>query len=79
MNMNILSVVTPPSIYQCHRSDLIVDDGGDITLLIHEGKKVEDLFLGDGTIPDSSSMDNFEFKIFQTIIKRQLEGGETDK
>merc|ERR1712028_86745 len=28
-----------------HGPDLIIDDGGDMTLLIHEGKKAEDLFL----------------------------------
>jgi len=59
--------------------DLIVDDGGDMTLLIHEGKKAEDLFLKDGTLPDPNSTDNAEFKIVLTIIKRLLEGGETDK
>ena len=47
--------------------------------LIHEGNKVEYLFLKDGTIPDPISTDNVEFKIFQTIIKCQLEGGYTDK
>ena len=62
-----------------HGPDLIVDDGGDMTLLIHEGKKAEDLFLKDGTVPDPSSTDNAEFKIVLTIIKRLLEGGETDK
>merc|ERR1712228_682206 len=59
--------------------DMIVDDGGDMTLLIHEGKKAEDLFLKDGTLPDPSSTDNAEFKIVLTIIKRLLEGGTTDK
>ena len=62
-----------------HRPDLIVYDGGDVTLLTHEGKKSEDLFLEDGTIPETSSTDNSEFNIVQTIIKRQLEGGETDE
>ncbi len=62
-----------------HGPDLIVDDGGDMTLLIHEGKKAEDLFLKDGTLPDPSSTDNAEFKIVLTIIKRLLEAGETDK
>ena len=62
-----------------HRPDLIADDGGDMILLIHEGRKAEDLFLKDGTIPDLISTDNADFKIVQTIIKRQLEGGETDK
>ena len=62
-----------------HRPDLIVYDRGDITLIIHEGKKVEELFLEDGTIPDPSTTENSEFNIFQTIIKRQLESGDTDK
>merc|ERR1712087_887999 len=59
--------------------DLIVDDGGDMTLIIHEGKKAEDAFLKDGTLPDPSSTDNAEFKIVLTILKRLLEAGETDK
>ena len=37
------------------------------------------MFLKDGTIPYPRSMKNSEFKIFQTIIKHQLEDGETDK
>jgi len=59
--------------------DIIVDDGGDMTLLIHEGKKAEDLFLKDGTVPDPTSTDNEEFKIVLTIIKRLLQAGTTDK
>ena len=62
-----------------HGPDLIVDDGGDMTLLIHEGKKAEDAFLKDGTLPDPESTDNAEFKIVLSIIKRLLEAGETDK
>ena len=31
-----------------------------MTLLIYEGKKSEDLFLRDDTIPDPSSIDNAE-------------------
>ena len=50
-----------------------------MTLFIHESKKAEYLFLKDGTIPDPSSTENAEFNIFQTIIKNQPEGGETDK
>merc|ERR1712115_165859 len=59
--------------------DMIVDDGGDMTLIIHEGKKAEDLFNANGTLPDPSSTDNAEFKIVLTIIRRLLEAGETDK
>ena len=50
-----------------------------MNLLIHEVKKAEDLLLKDGTISDPRSTDNFEIKIFHTIIKRKLESGETDK
>jgi len=59
--------------------DIIVDDGGDMTLLIHEGKKAEDLFLKNGTLPDPTSTDNAEMKIVLTILKRLLESGVTDK
>ena len=73
------TLISPQDDGKGHISDLIVDDGIDMTLLIREGKKVEDLFLKDGIIPNPSSTDNVEFKIFQTIIKSQLEGGEMDK
>merc|ERR1719198_2092229 len=52
--------------------DLIVDDGGDMTLLVHEGYKAEEAYAKDGTLPDPSSTDNAEFKIVLTIIKRTL-------
>merc|ERR1719401_3104206 len=50
-----------------------------MTLLVHEGKKAENAFLEDRTLPDSTSTDNAEFKIFLTIIKRLLQADETDK
>ena len=50
-----------------------------MTLLIHEVNKVGNLFLKDVTIPDPSFTDNVVFNIVQTVIKRQLEGGEADK
>jgi len=52
--------------------DMIIDDGGDMTLLIHEGKKAEDLFEKDGTVPDPASTDNAEFKLVLTMICRTL-------
>ena len=52
--------------------DLIVDDGGDMTLLIHEGYKAEAAFAKAGPVPDPASPDNAEFKIVLTIIKRDL-------
>ena len=49
-----------------------------MNLFINKGKKEESLFLKDGTIPETSSTENVDLKIAQTIIKRQLEGGYTD-
>ena len=50
-----------------------------MTLIIHEGKKADYLFLKDGTFPDPSSTDNDDLNIVQTIIKCQLEGGDMNK
>ncbi|XP_057431220.1 adenosylhomocysteinase [Lotus japonicus] len=52
--------------------DLIVDDGGDATLLIHEGVKAEEVYEKDGTFPDPASTDNAEFQIVLTIIRDGL-------
>ncbi|KAF8768577.1 hypothetical protein HU200_007125 [Digitaria exilis] len=52
--------------------DLIVDDGGDATLLIHEGVKAEEEYEKSGKIPDPESTDNAEFKIVLTIIRDGL-------
>jgi len=51
---------------------MIVDDGGDMTLLIHEGKKAEIAYAKDGTLPDPNSTDNAEFKIILQLIRREL-------
>jgi adenosylhomocysteinase len=52
--------------------DLIVDDGGDATLLIHEGVKAEELYEKTGEVPDPSSTDNVEFQLVLTIIRDGL-------
>jgi adenosylhomocysteinase len=52
--------------------DLIVDDGGDMTLLVHEGFKAENEFAKNGTIPDPASTDNAEFKCVIGLIIRCL-------
>lgn len=41
--------------------DMIVDDGGDATLLIHEGVKFERLHAKTGEMPDPTSTDNREY------------------
>lgn len=52
--------------------DIIVDDGGDATLLIHEGFKAEVAYEKDGTLPDPESTDNAEFKIVLRTIRDGL-------
>jgi len=51
---------------------MIVDDGGDATMLIHEGVKAEALFAKDGTLPDPASTTNAEFKCVLNIIKNSI-------
>merc|ERR1712113_701055 len=52
--------------------DLIVDDGGDATLLIHKGKELEAAFAKDGSIPDPDSTTNPEFKCILSLIRDTL-------
>merc|ERR1712178_207856 len=58
--------------------DMIVDDGGDATLLIHEGVKAEKAFKDTGALPDLEGKKG-EFLVVLTIIKQLLEKGVTDK
>ena len=52
---NLNAVTCPDDDGKGHGTDIIVDDGGDMTLLVHEGKRAEDLFLKDGTLPSSAT------------------------
>lgn len=52
--------------------DLIVDDGGDATLLVHEGFYWEEKYAADGSLPDPSTASNEELKNVLTIIKNNL-------
>lgn len=53
--------------------DIIVDDGGDMTMLIHEGVKAEKEFRESGKLPDPATASNEEHRIVLTIVKRELE------
>jgi len=53
--------------------DVIVDDGGDMTLLIHQGYEWENKFAATGEVPDPAKADNAEEACVFTIIKRELE------
>ena len=52
--------------------NLIVDDGGDATLLIHEGVKAEKIFKETGVLPDPNSTEYREIKIVLQLIKIPL-------
>merc|ERR1711977_619730 len=52
--------------------DMIVDDGGDATMLIHEGRKREEKFAKDGTLPDPAETTNAEFKCVLAFIKESI-------
>merc|ERR1711998_198175 len=58
--------------------EMIVDDGGDATLLIHEGFKAEKAFKENGALPDLEGKEG-EYLIVLTVIKQLLEKGVTDK
>merc|ERR1719166_631091 len=53
--------------------NLIVDDGGDATLLIHEGVEWEKKFAANGEMPDPASTDNPEMKEVYKVIRTCLQ------
>merc|ERR1711966_435209 len=58
--------------------DVIVDDGGDVTLLIHEGFAAEQKFAKDPSYtPDPSSADNEEFACVLATIAKSLKKDPT--
>ncbi|HQQ67651.1 MAG TPA: adenosylhomocysteinase, partial [Candidatus Cloacimonadota bacterium] len=52
--------------------DLIVDDGGDATLMIHEGHRLEELYRESGILPEADS-ENEEFRLVQELLIDRLE------
>ncbi|KCV72052.1 adenosylhomocysteinase 1 [Fonticula alba] len=53
--------------------DIIVDDGGDATLLIHKGYEFEQAFEKDGSLPCPSTTTNEELKIVYRIIAESIQ------
>jgi adenosylhomocysteinase len=49
--------------------NMILDDGGDATLLVHKGREFEQA----GAVPDPESADSEEFKIILQTLQRSLE------
>ncbi|NLH93922.1 MAG: adenosylhomocysteinase [Candidatus Cloacimonetes bacterium] len=52
--------------------DLIVDDGGDATLMVHEGYKLEQEFAASGVLPKANA-ETAEFRIVQELLISGLE------
>jgi len=67
-----LNAITWPEDAKGDGCDLIVDDGGDMTLLIHEGVKAEKQYAINKALPDPNSTDNAEFKIVLALLAREL-------
>jgi adenosylhomocysteinase len=59
--------------------DILVDDGGDATLLMHEGVKAEIEFEKLEKLPDPATTDNLEMKQVLRILRQELEAGRTHK
>jgi adenosylhomocysteinase len=59
--------------------DILVDDGGDATLMIHEGVKAELEYAKLEKLPNPDDHENEEMKCIMKILKRLLEAGETKK
>ncbi|MCH9034277.1 MAG: adenosylhomocysteinase [Planctomycetes bacterium] len=52
---------------------LIVDDGGDATMLIHMGYEAENAFADDGTLPDPAAADNEEMACILQLLRDELQ------
>jgi len=57
--------------------DLLVDDGGDATLLIHKGKEFEEKYAKDGSLPDPASTTNAEFKCILQLLRDSIPADKT--
>ena len=51
--------------------DLIVDDGGDATLMVHEGYRLEELYRQNGKLPEVDT-ENAELQIVQELLISKL-------
>jgi len=54
--------------------NMLLDDGGDATLLVHMGAEAEQAFEKDGTVPDPASTDVEEMREILTVLRDQLKG-----
>ena len=57
--------------------DVLVDDGGDATLLIHMGKYYEEKYAKDGSLPGPESTTNPEFECPLRWLKDSIQADKT--
>jgi adenosylhomocysteinase len=57
--------------------NMLVDDGGDATLLIHEGVKAEAAYKESGKLPDPKSTEDPEFKIVLKLLAATIKRDPT--
>ncbi|GAB3616007.1 adenosylhomocysteinase [Okibacterium endophyticum] len=48
--------------------NMILDDGGDASMLVHKGREFE----ADGAVPDASADDSAEYRVFLDVLRRSL-------
>ncbi len=48
--------------------NMILDDGGDVTMLVHKGKEFE----AAGAVPDPADAESEEFQVFLTLLQKSL-------
>merc|ERR1712205_278076 len=56
----------------CDGPDLIIDDGGDATMLIHKGREFEEKYAKDKSLPDPMSTTNAEFKCVLQLVRDSI-------
>ncbi|MCK9308793.1 MAG: adenosylhomocysteinase [Candidatus Cloacimonetes bacterium] len=56
--------------------DLIIDDGGDATLMVHEGYRLENLYAANGVLPKADSSVE-EMRLVQELIISGIEADPT--
>jgi adenosylhomocysteinase len=49
--------------------NMILDDGGDATMLVHKGREYEQA----GAVPDPAEAESEEFRVFLSLLQRSLE------
>ncbi len=64
----ILTWPSDPATGEATYANMILDDGGDATMLVHHGKAWE----ADGRVPETTEDDSQEFGVFKALVRRTL-------